>query len=150
MTMLKGLFMKLTKSLFSKILILLIGCFCFLNCNPVLAYDQDAVHYNDIGITYTKKGSYEQAITYFKKAIERDSSLTNAYYNLGSVYKHIGNKEKALKAFQLLLRNCPNDDEAAYLLASIYFDKQDYENALIYLNSIEKPSPSYKDSLELK
>jgi len=141
--------MKLMKSLFSKILILLIGCFCFLNCNPAKAYDQDAVHYNELGITYTKKGSYEQAITYFKKAIESDSSLTNAYYNLGSVYKHIGNKDKALKAFQLLLRNSPNDDEAAYLLASLYFDMKDYEKALIYLNSVEKGSPSYKDSMEL-
>lgn len=141
--------MKLMKSLTLKTLILLIGCFCFLNCNTAMAYDQDAVHYNELGITYTKKGSYEQAITYFKKAIESDSSLTNAYYNLGSVYKHIGNKDKALKAFQLLLRNSPEDDEAAYLLASLYFDKQDYEKALIYLNSVEKTSPSYKDTMEL-
>lgn len=141
--------MKLNKSAISKILILLIGCYCFLSCNPANAYDQDAEHYNELGITYTKKGSYEQAISYFKKAIESDSSLTNAYYNLGSVYKHTGNKDKALKAFQLLLRNCPNDDETAYLIASLYFEKQDYEKALIYLNSIEKTSQSYKDSMDL-
>ncbi len=149
MIIMKGLFMKNIKSLTLKILICLIGCFCFVSSNPVRAYDQDAVNYNNMGINYTKKGNYDQAITYFKKAIETDSSLTNAYYNLGSVYKCIGNRDKSIKAFQLLLRNDPNDDEAAYLLAGLYFEKQDYEKALIYLNSVEKTSPSYQDSMTL-
>ena len=149
MTIQKGLFMKNIKSLTLKILICLIGCFCFVSSNPVRAYDQDAVNYNNMGINYTKKGNYDQAITYFKKAIEPESSLTNAYYNLGSVYKCTGKRDKSIKAFQLLLRNDPNDDEAAYLLAGLYFEKQDYEKALIYLNSVEKTSPSYQDSMTL-
>jgi len=141
--------MKLMNSLLFKFLICLIGCFCFISCNPVQAYDQDAVNYNNLGITYTKKGNYEQAITYFKKAITTDPSLTNSYYNLGSVYKHTGNKDKAINSFQLLLRNNPGDDEVAYILAGLYFEKQDYEKALLYLNSIEKTSASYKDSMDL-
>lgn len=141
--------MKIIKSSALKILFSITGCICFFCCNSAYAYDQNAVNYNNLGITYTKKGNYEQAISYFKKAIETDSSLTNAYYNLGSVYKHIGNKDKALKAFQLLLRNNPDDDETAYLIANIYFEKQDYEKALIYLHSIEKTSIFYKDSMDL-
>lgn len=142
--------MKIKKNRAFKFLIcLMAGFICFVSCKPVLAYDDEAVNYNSIGINYTKKGSFDQAINYFKKAIETDPSLTNAYYNLGSLYKHTGNKDKAINAFQLLLRNNPNDDEAAYMLAGMYFEKQDYEKALVYLNSIEKTSLFYKDSLEL-
>jgi len=115
----------------------------------VKAYEQDAVNYNNIGINLTKKANYEQAINYFKKAIESDTSLTNAYYNLGSVYKHTGQKEKAIKTFHLLLRNDPTDDEAAFLLANLYYEKKDIEKALIYLNSLEKSSPHYKAAMEL-
>jgi len=141
--------MKIIKSLAFKFLISLTGCFYLFCCNPAHAYDQDAVNYNNMGINYTKKGNYEQAINYFKKAIESDSTLTNAYYNLGSVYKYTGKKDKAMKAFQLLLRNNPDDDEVAYLLAGLYYEKQDYEKALIYLNSIDKTSSSFKDSIDL-
>jgi len=141
--------MKSIKLPLFKVLICLIGCFSLLYCPFAQAYSQDAVNYNNLGITYTKKGDYEQAITYFKKAIDADPSLTNSYYNLGSVYKHTGSQDKAIKSFHLLLRNNPGDDEAAYLLAGLYFEKQDYEKALIYLNSVEKTSASYKDSMEL-
>lgn len=141
--------MKITKSLLICSFVLITGVFCSNTGGAAYAYDPDAVSYNDTGISYTKKGNYEQAISYFKKAIETDSSLTNAYYNLGSVYKYSGNKDKAIKAFQLLLRNSPGDDEAAFILASMYFEKQDYEKALIYTNSIGKSSQYYKDSTDL-
>jgi len=123
--------------------------FCFIFSAPAFSYDQDALNYNNIGISHTKKGNYEQALNYFKKAVEIDPSLINAYYNMGSVYKHTGNRDKAVKSFQLLLRSNPNDDEAAYLLAGLYFEQQDYEKSLIYLNSIEKTSAFYKQSIEL-
>ena len=141
--------MKKIKSLTLKILISLTGCFYLMCCTPAHAFVEEAVNYNNAGINHTKKGDYEQAITDFKKAVDCDSSLTNAYYNLGSVYRYIGNKDKALRAFQLLLRNSPGDDEAAYLVADLYYEKQDYEKALIYLNSVDKTSASYKDSLTL-
>jgi len=133
----------------NKFLVFLFACILVSTTNLAFAYEQDALNYNNTGISYTKKANYEQAITYFKKAIETDSSMTNAYYNLGSVYKYTGNTDKAINAFQLLLRNAPNDDETAYILAGLYFDKQDYEKSLLYLNSIDKNSPYYKDSLEL-
>lgn len=133
-----------------KIIKILLVCLCILLCSgAAYAFEQDAVTYNNTGINYTKKGDYDNAIVNFKKAIENDPSLNNAYYNLGSVYKYTGNKDKALKTFQLLLRNNPDDDEVAYIIAGLYYDKQDYEKALIYLNSIDKSSQFYKDSLEL-
>ncbi len=141
--------MKIIKLLNYKILIPLIGCLCLLYCHPVHAYNPDAVNYNNTGIKYTKKGEFEKAVISFKKAIETDSSLNNAYYNLGSVYKHTGNTPQAIKAFQLLLRNNPNDDETAYILAGLYFENQDYDKALVYLSSIDKTSTFYKDSIEL-
>lgn len=134
---------------FLKILLSLCGSFCLICCNPAKAFHPDAINYNNIGIKYTKNKEYDKAIEYFKKAIQADSSLNNAYYNIGSVYKHTGNSPLAIKSFQLLLRNSPDDDEVAYLLADLHYEKQDYDKALLYLSSIEKTSPIYKDSIEL-
>jgi len=133
----------------NKFLVFLFACFILSTSTSAFAYEQDAVNFNNTGINFTKKGDYPQAITYFKKAIEADSSMTNAYYNLGSVYKYTGNTDKAINVFLLLLRNAPGDDETAYILSGLYFDKQDYEKALLYLNSIDKTSTYYKDSIEL-
>jgi tetratricopeptide (TPR) repeat protein len=127
----------------------LILCIYLLFTSKCFAYEPDAVNYNNIGINFTKKADYPNAIINFKKAIESDSSLTNAYYNLGSVYKYTGETDKAINAFLLLLRNNPKDDEVAYLLAGLYFDKQDYDKALLYVNTIDKASSYYKDSLAL-
>lgn len=132
-----------------KTIISLIACLGLFYCSTAFAYEQEALNYNNQGISCTKKGDYIKAIDYFKKAINADSSLTNAYYNLGSVYKYTGKPNEALNAFKLLMRNNPSDDEAAYLIAELYFEQSDYDKSLLYINSINKESAYYQKSLEL-
>ena len=130
-------------------ILLILTCFCFLCGFSVKAYEQSALNYNNQGINFTKNGEFDKAIESFKKAVNADPSLTNAYYNLGSVYKHTGKTEKALNAFKLLLRNDPKDDETAYLVADLYFQQKDYDKSLLYLNSIMEDSKFYTKSKEL-
>ncbi|MCK5176555.1 MAG: tetratricopeptide repeat protein [Candidatus Aenigmarchaeota archaeon] len=123
-------------------------CYNFIT-NTVLAYSGESVNLYNKGIECVKNKEYVQAADNFKKAINEDPSLTDAYFNLGSVYNQLGETDKAIDILNLLMRKNPFDDEAAFFLSGLYFDKEEYNKALIYLNSISKFSEKYDKSQEL-
>jgi len=45
------------------------------------------------------KSDYENAITYYKKAIELDELNAPAFYNLGNAYYMISDFDKAVKIY---------------------------------------------------
>ena len=46
----------------------------------------DVKNYNKLGISYGKKGQYDQAIFYFNKALYINPKLAVVYYNRGLAY----------------------------------------------------------------
>lgn len=42
--------------------------------------------YNNIGVIYGGEGNYSEAIKYFKKALELDPIMADAYMNCGMAY----------------------------------------------------------------
>ncbi len=60
--------------------------------------------YNDIGLSYFRKGIIEEAVVSFKKAITLDSENQNAIYNLGIIYTRGGMNETVKKDFEELLK----------------------------------------------
>ena len=63
--------------------------------NPTTAAD-----YHNRGTAYYARKQYEFAVEDFKKAIDLDGNMVDAYYSLGMVLKAIGRKEEAAAAFQ--------------------------------------------------
>ena len=123
-------------------------CSCFI-INSAYGYSSEAVRlYND-GIENVKNENYDDAAKNFRKAIFQDKSLTDAYFNLGSVYKEMGQMDKAKEILATLLRKDPFDDEAAFFMAKLYFDTEEYEKALIYLNTITDLSVRYDKACDL-
>lgn len=57
--------------------------------------------YNNLGIYYSNKKKRKTAITYYKKAIELDSTNGIYYNNLGITYQNIKNKKQAIKYYKL-------------------------------------------------
>ncbi len=43
-----------------------------------------------IGVTYMNREKYQKAIEYFSKAIQLNSTYTDAYYNRGQAYFYLG------------------------------------------------------------
>jgi tetratricopeptide (TPR) repeat protein len=62
--------------------------------NPTTAAD-----YHSRGTAYYARKQFEFAAEDFKKAIDLDGKMVDAYYSLGMVLKAIGRKEEAATAF---------------------------------------------------
>jgi tetratricopeptide (TPR) repeat protein len=54
--------------------------------------------------------NYEEAIRYFRKAIDIDDN-PDAYLYLGYIYRELGDKEKALRYFRDRVRRRSGDDD---------------------------------------
>ena len=54
--------------------------------------DSNAIAYYGLGIILDDDGLYEEAIEYYKKAIENDNKYEKAYFFLANAYDELGNK----------------------------------------------------------
>src|SRR3989344_5416666 len=58
---------------------------------------------NKKGIRLLEKGKYEEAIKYFDKSLEQDSSDLNSLNNKGSALRLLNRYDEALKCFDMVL-----------------------------------------------
>lgn len=61
--------------------------------------------YNGVGVTYYARNDYEQALTWYKKALEVDSSFGDAFYNMACIYALLGKKELAFRYLNIAALN---------------------------------------------
>ncbi len=73
-----------------------------LSCTLIFGQAQMAKYYYTEGKAYYDDGEYEAAIDYFKKAMEKDESYTDALYYLGLAHKYSGNDADAIEVFDKL------------------------------------------------
>jgi len=77
-----------------------------------LARENALLHYN-LGVIYTEKALYEQAIKEYELALERNPGDPFAAYNLGIIYsQYVIDEEQAVKYFQIYLKTAPEDKDA--------------------------------------
>jgi signal transduction histidine kinase len=111
--------------------------------------------FKGIGGTYQLMKNYDQALVYYEKAeqiaLRHDYKqiLTDIYISLADIYARINsNKEKGLsygkKALSISrqLENTFSEIEALQSIVTIYYFFDDYQNALLYVDSaIRKTEP---------
>ncbi|NLM10387.1 MAG: DUF5107 domain-containing protein [Clostridiaceae bacterium] len=95
---------------------------------------------NALGLINLRKGYYEKAVEYFKKAISRQMIRnTNPYdgeplYNLGLVYQYMGRYDEAYDAFYKSVWNYSCRTAGYYALSGIDCIRKDYQRALEHIN----------------
>src|SRR3989344_7355383 len=75
-------------------LLLLSGC----GTMPQIVITKDVLTSEEharLGLIYESKGETENAISEYRKAIEKDKNYATAYFNLGNIYLKNGQYDKA-------------------------------------------------------
>lgn len=106
--------------------------------------------YNNLGYAYEKSGSYETAITYYRRAIANPLYTTaeKAYFNIGNAYFRLGRYEAALSAFKDVLKREPNFSTPYMRMALCYNALGKYGEASTAMAQALKLDPAYGGSRE--
>lgn len=79
--------------------------------NNRLVKDSSVAHYN-LGVLYSQKQQYEDAVTEFNKVLELKPDDSATHYNLGLIYaEYLNNKAKAISHFKRYIAVAPKDDK---------------------------------------
>ncbi|MGP8153325.1 MAG: tetratricopeptide repeat protein [Smithella sp.] len=76
-----------------------------LNADPLTSLRPQVE--KNVGRIYSDQGNISEAIQHFKKSVELDSSLFDAYFLLGQSYLKIKDNKNAKKAFQTVIKLSP-------------------------------------------
>ena len=93
------------------------------------------------GEEYTKAGNYSEAIDCYRKALERESSMSVAWSGLANAYFYQGRYGEAIDWYKKVETNNPS----ATIWNNIgicYQHLQNYNNAIEYYKKVERISPS--------
>jgi Flp pilus assembly protein TadD/replication-associated recombination protein RarA len=97
--------------------------------------------WNALGIAYSKKGEYDQAIEAFCKALELKPDLHEAWNNLGVAYDTKGEYDRAIEAYRKALELKPDLHEAWYNLGVAYGMKRELDQAIEALHKALELQP---------
>jgi tetratricopeptide (TPR) repeat protein len=94
--------------------------------------------YNNLGYTFVEQKKFEQAISYYKKAISIKPDYAEACSNLGAAYGELGRYDEAIEVLQRSLRLKPNYAKAYYNLGIVYSSSGRWQQAIeAYGNSLK-------------
>lgn len=95
----------------------------------------------DLGIAESKKENYEEAIKYYKKAIEIDPNFAFAYDNIGISYRKLGDYNKAIIYYKKSLKIDPNGITPLQNIAVVYQYTKEFEKAIKAYEKLSKIEP---------
>lgn len=93
-------------------------------------WPENAMNWYNLGNAYRLQENAEQAILAYQKAIERDTTLTNAYNNLGLTYTSLKQYSKATETFTQSLKLHPENPATHINLANAYLGKGNIYRAI--------------------
>ena len=100
----------------------------------------NAIAHISLGNALTQKGSLDEAITHYQKALQIKPDYTVAYNNLGNALSQKGNVDEAIAHFQKALQIKPDYAEAHNNLG----------NALLKKGSLDEAIAHYQRALQIK
>jgi type IV pilus assembly protein PilF len=95
------------------------------------ASKEEAARLNmDLGISYLRKGDYEQAIIKLNKSLEEEPNNSTAHRALGMAYEELDDAKGAEKEYRTAVSQSPDDADALNQLASFLCLKGDRAEAM--------------------
>ena len=92
-----------------------------------------------LGVIYTQRGQFDQAITLLESALKNDPFNPETYNNLSAAYMHMGNLQRAEELLDMCLELRPDYSYAELNLGMLYIAIAEYELAADYLErSLQK------------
>jgi len=105
---------------------------------------------NKLGIVFTNKKLYDEAIIEFKKAIEIDPEFLEAYKNLGIVYLNTEQYDEAIEIFKIGLEKQPDYPDLHNAIGLVYLTQKKYADAILeFTAALAKNSHFAKSHLNL-
>ncbi|MBY0110178.1 MAG: tetratricopeptide repeat protein [Candidatus Babeliaceae bacterium] len=99
--------------------------------------------YNNYGVSLCAKQKNEEAIPYFKKAMEMDKVYSDPHNNIAVAYGCLGKLDEAIKALENSVRICPVQPEAYNNMASFYLQKNELSKSEELLKIALRLRPHY-------
>lgn len=99
--------------------------------------------YNNYGVSLCAKHKNEEAIPYFKKAIEMDKVYSDPHNNIAVAYGCLGRLDEAIQALENSVKICPVQPEAYNNMASFYLQKNEFSKAEELLRTALRLRPHY-------
>jgi tetratricopeptide (TPR) repeat protein/peroxiredoxin len=103
--------------------------------------------WNNLGLLATRAGRTQEAVEYFRKALELSPDHLVALENLGNAYRQQRNWAEAQKALERAVEVGPEDPEANYSLGMVFAQTDDTNHAYEYLQNALKFRPGYPEAL---
>jgi len=103
--------------------------------------------WNNLGILAAREGNTDEAIGYFRKALEINPEHAVALQNLGNAYRQKRDWDAARKTLEHALALNPDDAEANYGLGMVYAQLNDTSRAYEFLQKALAARPAYPEAL---
>lgn len=100
---------------------------------------------NLLGFIKIQNKQFDEAINYFKKALEIYPDFFEACFNLGLAYKNNNQFDNAIKAYEKALLIKPGEADVYFNIASVYEEKNDVYSAI---DCYEKARKCKSDSID--
>ncbi len=97
----------------------------------------------EIGDRHANNKSYNKAIFYYKRAIDRSPEFTQLYYNLARVYKQKGQTGLCIETYEDLLKVKPDEIEAQTLIGECHRELGNFEQAKAAYEKAIEIEPKY-------
>lgn len=96
-----------------------------------------------IGVIYTQRGQFDQAIAVLNKALRTNPFSAETYNTLASAYMHSGDMVKAEELLIHALELRPDYPDARFNLGMLYLAIGQYESAILYLEEAVQYMPNH-------
>ena len=115
---------------------------------------KDLWMFNEIGISLRRENKWEEAIRYYKRALDIAPMEAGLYYNIGMAYAQGKNFYKAVEFFQKALEIKPEiikeSPSISYNIARAYTEIEHFPEAMKFLNKSLELDPEYEPARKLK
>jgi tetratricopeptide (TPR) repeat protein len=96
-----------------------------------------ALYYNNIAVAHLLEDELDDALQYFRHALDADPELAIAWNNMGGVWNRLGDKELAEYSYHKAAWIDRNNASALNNLARFYYMQGDFDKSTRYARAVE-------------